>query len=198
MRWEKKLNIMAPILQAMRCLDIWLKEENKCLPRHDRARIAALMARYFQHEDEVTDQLMLSFLRHYSKHTRLDMEDPTSVRLEIKSTLDRSVPRTSRQARAIASLAAFLIAAFLFASAWGLLHKRITRNEEEALRNLVNVVAMTERGATRASIWADIKEPLRARRYQDMTWWQYRRAAAMLQNRIDKEKGLSLIARAGM
>lgn len=97
-------------------------------------------------------------------------------------------------------MAACLTAPLLLFGAWELIHKRITRTEEEMLRSLVSSIALLEKDATRAGIWAEVKEPLQARSYQDMTWWQYRRASSLLQERLDilLEKQLVLAPRPGM
>ena len=54
------LDIYGPINQAQRCLDAWLAEEGRSLPKTLKIRASALMARYFLHEDDVNDALMMS------------------------------------------------------------------------------------------------------------------------------------------
>jgi hypothetical protein len=181
-RWEKKLDIFGPIEQAERCLDQWLKEEKRFLPARQRQRVAALMARYFQYEDEVSDQLMLSFLRHYSGHGAVDMEDPTSMRMEIKAALDKSRERASfldGAGRGAAVLAAFgVLLAGLYG--WELTHRPITRGEQAELKALVRQIGELAADRTTAAIWKTVKEPLQVKSYQEMTWWDYRRSRAML------------------
>ncbi len=126
-KWEQKLDISGPIKQAERCLDQWLKEENRSLPAAERQRVAALVARYFYHEDEVTDQLILSFLRHYSNGNVLDMEDPASVRMEIKSVLDQSRVRQSVPILRVAVGLSFVALVAAGAYGWNAAHEPITR-----------------------------------------------------------------------
>ena len=81
----------APLAQAARCLDLWLKEEGRDLSPRQRQKAAALIARYFFYEDCTTDALIMSFLRHYAGFRAIDMEDPASVRQALKTVLDQSV-----------------------------------------------------------------------------------------------------------
>src|SRR3989304_6846467 len=116
-RWEKKLDIFAPLEQAAACLDIWLRQEKRRLTAGQKQRAAALIARYFHYEDEVTDQLMLSFLRHYSGRHDVDMEDPASVRMEIKAVLDKSHPHSFEAGGGRRILAAFVVMTMIMADA---------------------------------------------------------------------------------
>src|SRR3972149_11504916 len=142
-RWEKKLDIFAPLEQAARCLDIWLRQEKRRLTAGQKQRAAALIARYFHHEDEVTDQLMLSFLRHYSGAHDGDMEDPTSVRMEIKAVLDKSQMYDPAAHGKKRILAAFFFGVIIMAvglGAWEIVHKKITKEQQAELKALVRQV----------------------------------------------------------
>lgn len=175
--WEKKLDILGPITQAQRCLDQWLKEEGRAMTSAQKKRAAALMARYFQYEDEVTDTLMLSFLRHYSGKTAVDMEDPSSVRLEIKAVLDTAHPAVPDRRR---WLAALLLLGALAAAGFAATQRQITREEQAELKALVRVADAADPEKTSAAIWREIKAPAGVRRYEDLTWWDYRRARKIL------------------
>lgn len=187
MQWERKLDLRGPLEQAERCLGQWLKEEKRTLPAAERKRVAALMARYFYHEDEVTDQLMMSFLRHYSNGNALDMEDPTSVRMEIKSVLDQSRVRDTapfvRKGMAVAAVIVLLAGMY----GWTVTQRPITRAEQADLKKLVHEVVAHNAGATTDAVWNAVKKPLHIRRYQDMDQWQYWRSKSMLQKQLQKK-----------
>ena len=193
--WEQKLDLLGPIEQATRCLEIWLESEKRYLTEKQKQRTAALMARYFHHEDEVTDQLMLSFLRHYSGEHDVDMEDPTSVRMEIKAVLDKSQPYDPSAYGKRRLLTAFIVGVIIMAvtfSAWNISHKKITKEQQAELKSLVHQIVLHDPKATHAGVWADLKEPLQVKSYQDIIWWNYNKSRDIL------EKRLKSIPRPGM
>jgi hypothetical protein len=202
MLWEKKLDIFAPLRQAERCLEIWLRSENRSLTKKQKQRTAALMARYFHHEDEVTDQLMLSFLRHYSGEHEVDMEDPTSVRMEIKAVLDKSQLHDQAahgKKRILAAFAGGVMIVAVSVGAWEISHKTISKEQQAELKALVHQIAALDQGATHAALWAEIKQPLQVRSYQDITWWDYRQSRQRLEKRFnDLQRKPSAVARARM
>jgi hypothetical protein len=168
-------DVFGPIEQARRCLDLWLKEEKRRMDAPQRQRAAALIARYFLHEDQVTDRLLLSFLRHYSGRKEIDIEDPASVRREIKALLDQSRPRSLAIAaweRAVAGAALCVILALSSAGAWHYAHKKITPAQQAELRMLVDDNAA--RGSlTHPRDRSEIKAPLEVKSYRDISWWDY-------------------------
>jgi hypothetical protein len=189
MEWEKKLDLLGPIEQAERCLALWLKEEKRSLTEQQRQRAAALMARYFHHEDEVTDVLMLSFLRHYSGAGDIDMEDPASVRLEIKAVLDKSrvtAPEVQGRKRLKAVFVGGAIIVAVLCGAWDIGHRTITKDQQAELKSLVRQIVERDKTATAAGIWADMKEPLNVRSYQDIPWWRYWQGRGLLEGRLGK------------
>jgi hypothetical protein len=176
---------MAPLMQAGRCLDIWLAEEGRALsPRH-RQRAVALIARYFAHEEDVTDQLILSFLRHYSGFSAIDLDDPHAVRHELKAALDRAgmaPPRGTAHLRpwlaaatGVISTAAVLIVIFLS-------QQTLTPQQQQELRAAVAVKARAE-GLTTAAVWAEIKRDLDVSRYQDIRRWDYDAALVRIKSK---------------
>ena len=186
MRWEKKLDILGPIEQAERCLGQWLSEEKRALATRQRQRVAALMARYFHHEEEVTDQLMLSFLRHYSNQNEVDMEDPTSVRMEIKTVLDKSqmqVPAGYSYRRTAAIFAIFVLT-LTGLYGWDMAHRKITREQQAELKSLVHQIEVLDPQVSTAAVWNSVKAPLQVKSYQEMTWWDYRQGREMLEERL--------------
>jgi len=190
-RWEKELDIFGPVEQAARCLNIWLKEEKRHLSKKQKQRVSAFMARYFHYEDQATDELMLSFLRHYSGQYHVDMEDPASVRLEIKTVLDQSYAHDHAAHSHKNLLLAFMIGVTMMAAglgAWGAAHKKITLEQQGELKAMVHRIAALDRDASHASIWAGIKTPLQVRSYQDITWWEYRRSRERLEQRVAELK----------
>lgn len=189
-RWEKKLDIFGPIEQAARCLELWLKEGKRHLPAAQKQRAAALMARYLHHEDQVTDELMLSFLRHYSNRGNVvDMEDPTSVRMEIKALLDQSVSCDPAAAHGKRPLLAMFVAGLtlmaVMAGIWEISHKKITREQQASLKEMVRQVVLLDKHATHAAVWAEVKAPLQVRSYQNISWWKYRQGRMILQKKIE-------------
>lgn len=197
-RWDKKLEIFAPIERATRCLDQWLKEEGKALSRAKKRRAAALMARYFQHEDDLNDALMLSFLRHYSGRGDVDMEDPTSVRMEIKAVLDGAREGAGGRGAAFFIVVGALLMALAF-SGWELGHRKITPAQQAELKELVHDIAELDPATTSAGIWADVKEPLKVRSYQDITLWDFAASRDMLKTRHDALlRKKSTVVRPGM
>lgn len=182
------LNLYAPIEQSLRCLDQWLQEEGRSMEARQRQRTAALLARYFQHEDDVSDELLLSFLHHYSGRKEVDMEDPTSVRMEIKSLLDRTAPleqNIPRRRPFLSTLIALLMTG-LSLSVWQLSQKTITPVQQAALKGKVVQISVLDKNIKPATVWASIKKPLQARRYQDISWWRYDQTAKTLDNWLDR------------
>ncbi|MDD9900625.1 MAG: hypothetical protein OXT65_06565 [Alphaproteobacteria bacterium] len=183
LRFKNKINIGAPLAQATRCLHMWLEEEGRCLPYAKRRRAAVLIARYFMYEDDTTDELILSFLRHYSGRRVSDMDNPTTVRLEIKSILDQSdaiAPwRKTRKWMVAGAMVVFLL---LSMSGW--MVRPMTHAEQEELKGLVRQVVDRSHVAP-VTVWAEVKRPLNVHRYQDMTWLQYRKSRAFLKERLE-------------
>jgi hypothetical protein len=181
---EAKIDFYAPLAQAGRCLGQWLEEEGLTLDAASHARASALLARYFHGGEAVTDQLLLSFLRHYSGRRVVDMEDPVSVRREIKDLLDRAVPRPLAVARgrvyaiSCASFAALVLALGLWARC------PISAEEQVRLKSLVHQVAVADGASTHAAIWAQLKGPLKLRSYQDMSHLDYARSRTILERRL--------------
>ncbi len=197
-RWEKQLDILGPLDQAKRCLDQWLREENRILPEKKKQRAAALMARYFHHEDQVTDQLMFSFLRHYAGRPDIDMEDPTSVRMEIKALLDQSQAEDAVKKNALPAYLIGALIAMLCFSGWELSHKTITREQQVELKALVRQVDDLDPSTTAAGIWAEMKGPLNVRSYQDIPWWRYYGSRKMLEEKITTLKYAVTPTKAGV
>ncbi len=172
---------LAPLSQARRCLEIWLREEGRFMPPRQRQRSAALIARYFAHEDDVSDALILSFLRHYSGFSAVDLDDPQSVRLELKASLDQAVLRTVSiygrpwlaATAGIITTAAMLI--FVYLS-----QQTLSPAQQDELRAAVAGRARTQ-GVAVASVWAGIKRDFGVTRYQDIRRWDYAEAMGRLQ-----------------
>ena len=180
-------DIYAPLMQAQRCLDQWLSEEDRALPPRLHARASALMARYFQYEDRVSDQLMLSFLRHYSGLGEVDLEDPQSVRLELKTVLDKSIyidPISDLKFRQKMPVLLMMCTMLLSVGivVWMLLQKPITFAQQNELRATVARIA-DEKDISHAAVWSLVKKPLGVTRYQDINWYQYGRAQRLLQGK---------------
>ena len=179
MSLTRQFDAEGPIRQASRCLDLWLKEERRAMDRRHRRRTAALMARYFYNEDQVTDQLLLSFLRHYAGWKEIDIEDPASVRQEIKILLDKSKPR--EVPRHMLSLTAGMVLMALVFCGWNLSQRKITLTQQEDLKKRVELVVAAKPQLTRARIWAEIKKPLEIRSYQQMSYWDYKQTVERLE-----------------
>ena len=184
MHWQKRLNIRGPLEQAERCLELWLKEERRLLTEKQHQRVTALMARYFHHDEQVTDQLMLSFLRHYSGRSVVDLEDPTSVRMEIKAVLDKSRERQSGGGKRLAVQMSVFVIALSGLYGWNFTHQKISRAQQAELKSLVRQIDKLDPQMTSAAIWNTVKAPLQIRRYEDMTWWDYRQGREMLVERL--------------
>lgn len=186
-RWKDNLDIFGPLKQAERCLEQWLRQEKRTLTANQKQRAAALMARYFLHEEDVTDQLILSFLNHYAGKNTLDADDPTSVRMEIKAVLDQS--RAYEPESSVQKLLTFVMAALILVAAgtggWEIVHKKISKEQQAELKSLVRQIAALDQAASPAAVWSDIKTPLQVRSYQDISWWHYRRSHAALQKRLE-------------
>lgn len=186
-RWEKKLDIFGPIDQAPRCLETWLEEENRYLPEKQKQRAAALMARYFYHEEQVTDQLMLSFLRHYSGQQVLDMEDPTSVRMEIKTVLDQSNVQPPLSENKKRMITAFVVGSMMTAfslGAWTVCHQQIDKDRQMELKALVHRIVELDQSITHSGVWAEVKAPLQIKSYQEMDWIDYYKTKKNLERKL--------------
>jgi hypothetical protein len=196
--FEKKMDLYGPLAQARRCLARWLREERLHLGDEARMKAAALLARYFLHEDQVTDQLMLSFLRHYSRRAAAlsaDIEDPVSVRMQLKALLDGAGRR--RRTRAGTAATALVVVLALSFSAWTTGQRPITPTQQAELKFLVRRIAEADPAVTAAAAWKRVKDPLHVRSYQEIRAWDYaasrERLEALLQEAREKES-----ARPGM
>lgn len=154
-----------------------------------RQRAAGLIARYFEHEDMVSDKLILSFLHHYSGMGAVDLEDPQAVRLELKAVLDRSataaVPAHNSRLRLLVAVATGMLAMASVLAVLYLSQQTLTQKEQQALRDAVAVRAEVL-GVSPATIWADIKRDAGVTRYQDIRRWDFTRAM----ERAGKSSGL--------
>lgn len=174
-------DLYAPIEQARRCLDLWLAEEGRDMDEKRRQRASALMARYFMHEEQATDQLMLSFLRHYSGHREVDIDDMASVKMEIKALLDQSVPASPPTARRVSvAFAVGLVLALALAGGWQASQRKITQEQQAELRGIVDDIVAAQEGVTHAAVWTRVKKPLAVDRYQDISWWDFDESREML------------------
>lgn len=179
-RMARSLGIFQPLKQADRCVDQWLRENGRAMSRRDRRRVAGLMARYFHYEEDVTDQLMLSFLRHYSGQREIDMEDPASVRLEIKAILDRAVTRPPFIPPAVTALLLGMILSIAAFYSWDLSQMTVTPAQQQGLRERVEKIAAADGTLTHGAIWAQVKRPLNINRYDEMSYWDYSSAEKRL------------------
>lgn len=177
----KAWDIRAPIEQAARCLDLWLKEEERAMPERWRQRTAALLARYFQHEDDVTDQLMLSFLRHYSGWREIDLEDPSSVRMEIKTLLDKSAPKPAQPLNVLIAVTAAVVMTVLCFCGWEMSRMKLSPAQQADLKLRIERIVRQNKGVTHAEVWSGIKKPMAVRRYQDISYWDYNKIVGMLE-----------------
>lgn len=179
---EQALDFAAPITRARRCLARWLKEERRHLDAALQSRAAALIARYFLHEEGVNDALILSFLRHYSGKKEIDLEDPASVRMELKSVLDQAAPAARAAPSRWRAFAAGAGIALALLAAWALSTATITRGQQAELKSLVGEISASA-GVPPAALWAEIKRPLGVSRYEDILWIHYPRARAVLEKK---------------
>ncbi len=180
-------DMQAPLAQATRCLNVWLKEEERRLPPKQRQKAAALIARYFLYEDCVTDALILSFLRHYAGFHAIDMEDPASVRQALKTVLDQSViaePLPSpfflspTYVRAAAVFLCLLMAVLYFRPAPAA--EMISPMQQSALKQQVKKITALEADVSPAAVWAAVKQPFAVRSYKQLTTTDYAAAKAFL------------------
>lgn len=176
-------DILQPIQQARRCLARWLVDEKLQMHELQRVRTSALMARYFHNEDIVTDELMMSFLRHYSGKRDVDMEDPMSVRAEIKDLLDETTPviQNNNWQRIVNGISLCIIAAVVVVSIVHVSTWRITPQQQSQLKSAVDQVVHEGRGGgTHAAVWAKVKAPLGVRSYQEISYWDFNDVRAEL------------------
>lgn len=174
----------APLAQAERCLDAWLIDEGRHMTTRQRQRAAGLIARYFEHEDGVSDKLILSFLHHYSGMGAVDLEDPQAVRMELKAVLDRSattplLAQTSRARLLMAACTGMLAMASVLVVFY-LSQQTISVQQQQDLRAAVALRAESQ-GVAPATIWADVKRDIGVTRYQDIRRWDFDRALAQTQ-----------------
>lgn len=183
-----------PVEQARRCLDRWLDEESRHLPEGMRKRASALMARYFLYEDNVTDELLMSFLRHYAGFRVIDMDDPASVRAELKTVLDQSVAReppaahrfSARHYIFAAAVFGFLLMAVLL---WQRPSPPINAMQERALKERVEKITALDPSLRAVTVWARLRAPFGIARYKQLTAAQYPQAQAMLDKWIADLEG---------
>lgn len=175
---------LAPLSQAQRCLDLWLREEDRRMSHRQRQRTAALIARYFEHEDEVTDQLILSFLRHYSGFGAVDLDDPHMVRQELKAALDRAPAQVSPAAASHRRLLLAAITGMLaMAAVLVTLHlSQATLNDDEQAALKAAVAARAKAvNAAPATIWAGLKHQFNVTRYQQIRRWDFEDAKELVE-----------------
>lgn len=177
----------APLAQAARCLDCWLKEEGRTLSPRLRQKAAALIARYFLYEDCTTDALIMSFLRHYAGFRAIDMEDPASVRQALRTVLDQSViaePLPSpfflsrTYVRAAAVFLCLLMTVLYFRPAP--VAEMISPMQQSVLKQQVKKITTLEKDASPAAVWAAVKRPFAVRSYKQLTTTDYAAAKAFL------------------
>ena len=175
------LSIMEqPLDQAERCLQLWLREENKTLPKAEQKRLAALLARYFLYEDDKSDAVMLSFLRHYSGKNDINLDDPGSLRHEMKTILDRGLTEDKKRPYS-AILLALCFLFLLYSSLLPVMSKKITDAQASILKQQVDHIAETSSlNLSHAAIWAQVKKELNVRRYEDISYWDYDQAQDVL------------------
>lgn len=182
------LDVFRPVEQTRRVLDSWLKAEGRQMPRRERQRLSGLLARYFQHEDDVSDTLILSFLDRFAGKGAVDMEDPGSVRAEIQSLIDMAKPLSATTVPA--SMAVVLAGGILsLVVLLGLLGWRIytlpmTAQQQSDLRLAVEQAAIRRGDKNTAAIWAAVKKPLGVRKYEDITYWQADDAIRFIETEI--------------
>ena len=181
----RDLSIADPLQRAERCLDLWLKEEKRDMPQLSRQRLAALIARYFLHEDEVNDMLILSFLRHYSGRREIDMDDAGAVKNEIKSLLDSAAPRSEVRTIWPMFFAALGFLVALLVSGYHLSQKKITDQQARMLKEKVAEVVKQNPDLSAASIWARVKKDMDVKKYEDISYWRYKSA----EENIERIKG---------
>lgn len=180
--FDQQLQIYAPVDQAQRCIDIWLKEEGRSLRQRDKKRLAGLVARYFYYEEDLNDQLMLSFLRHYSGNKVIDMEDPAAVREEIHAILEKSSVGHGRDISyhvllVVTTILLFMAVCFTVVE---IIHLPMTTAQQQSLKSRVQDISARRVGLAPSTIWARVKKPLGVKSYQDITFWQYDDAMAQL------------------
>lgn len=182
-----------PVAQARRCLDIWLEEEQRYLPERLRRRAAGLLARYFLYEDSVTDELLLSFLRHYAGFRVIDMDDPASVRGELKSVLDSSVVREPSPP-SFFSVRHYILAAAVFgccllgALYWLRPAAPINLAQEVQLKTRVERLTSLDPTLKPVTVWARLRAPFGVSRYRELTSAQFAEARAMLDQWIEEQE----------
>lgn len=173
---------LAPLAQAARCLDLWLREEGRHLSPRQHQRAAALIARYFAHEEDANDQLILSFLRHYSGFSAVDLDDPQAVRLELKAALDRAVVKpAARDWRPWLSAITGVIATIAILGTVYLSQQTLTVLEQENLRKAVAQKA-SETAVPAAAVWSEVKRATGVRRYADIRRWDRAKAEEAIKN----------------
>src|SRR6218665_4064713 len=192
-----------PVVQARRCLERWLGEESRYLPERQRRRAAALMARYFLYEDNVTDELMMSFLRHYAGFRVIDMEDPASVRTELKAVLDASVVREPSPSSIFSARHYFFAAAVFGCLLLGVLlwlrpSPPINVVQERELKSRVEKLTALDPTLRAVTVWAKVRAPFGVSRYRELTHEQYDDAKAMLDGWIAELQRASATAPAAL
>jgi len=189
-----------PLIQAERCVDIWLSEAKMAIEPRQKRRAVALVARYFHGEENIKDALILSFLRHYSGWKDIDMEDMSAVSYEIKNVLDLAEPLDKQFEQkpythtplpalyALAFCAIFFMACaviYVMPFASKTPSTPISHQESLALRDLVHLVAV-KRGEKHLTVWAELKAPLKIRSYLDMDQKQYQNSKNKLIKWLDE------------
>lgn len=169
-------NVYAPITQATRCLDLWLGEEGYSLTPRQKQRASALIARYFENEDTVGDELILSFLRHYGGFGVVDLDDPQSVRQSLKHVLDRR--QLKKDSYLLLVLLAMTMTCLTAIVMVFYLSLPITPAQQKELRLVVATQAAAKQ-VSAVTIWAEIKNNLGVRRYVDIKRWDYEDALAI-------------------
>lgn len=190
-------DLESPLSQAGRCLDLWLAEEGLSLDPRRRRRAIALIARYFHNEENLSDQLVLSFLRHFSGFGDIDMDDAGAVRREVARLLKGAIQRPGAVAEVngrgsgAACLAVLVTGVFMIAC--GVMGyeagQPVTLAESVELRQLVDHVVDLEKArglqdVSHQRVWADLKRPLAVSRYQDMSRSEYRASRKLLEQRL--------------
>ena len=167
-----------PSFQQMeRCLLLWLEKSELKMPKAYQKRAIALMMRYFEHEEDCSDQLVMSFLHHFGGLGYVEIDDIDAVKYALAETLKKTHPSPQSMRfdypLMLLVVSSFCLIAFVFVYFF-FSADPITRQQAESLRDKTQTIVLKaqndcEMNIRAQTLWDEIvKKPYALKSYLDL------------------------------
>lgn len=206
------LNINAPTEQTLRCLERFLKEKKLMMSKSDKNRLAALMAQYFEHEDEVKDVLVYNYLNMIYDNDLKISEELSAQRLAGIEYCSRIMLHSNTRDKkervqmgvwvAVLSVLigvgipaiiymtnpSFVGDVFFPSRSQSIITMRQVDELKELVDELVELKEVSGHEITHSTVWSQIKKSLNVLSYKHISQDDYDRTEAYLKNWIEGVK----------